>query len=310
MIKSATLHKFTRILYLLNKLDRGRITLTQEAKELGFSARTLQRDLHEIERAGFPLTEIAAGRYGFVEGFSLRKMPLSARDNALLALTGQLAESLGSNWHASFKRLTEQFVRPNPQDIYFIKMPRMWHSISPAILEKLEQAILTHQYIDVYYKSKTKRAWSRQVRPLKIALFDGFWYLITLNSWNTFMKFSLGRIDQVRTHAQTFAPVAIDDKLAQSPNIWFDTEQNVEMKLKIAPPIAGYFKEVEFFPYQKIEKELKDGSLLISCKTANFMQVLPQIQKWLPHIRVISPRELSQTLHEQLENYLSKCPKS
>lgn len=62
--------------------------LTQEAKELGFSARTLQRDLHEIERAGFPLAEIAAGRYGFAEGFSLRKMPLSARDKALLALTG------------------------------------------------------------------------------------------------------------------------------------------------------------------------------------------------------------------------------
>ena len=60
MIKSATLHKFTRILYLLNKLDKGTITLTQEAKELGFSARTLQRDLHEIERAGFPLTEISA----------------------------------------------------------------------------------------------------------------------------------------------------------------------------------------------------------------------------------------------------------
>ncbi len=310
MIKPATLHKFTRILYLLNKLDKGRITLTQEAKELGFSARTLQRDLHEIERAGFPLTEIAAGRYGFVEGFSLRKMPLSARDKALLALTGQLAESLGPNWQASFRRLTQQAVRPNPQEIYFIKMPRMWHSISPAILEKLEQAILKHQYIDVYYKSQTKRAWSRQVRPLKIALFDGFWYLITLNSWNTFMKFSLGRIEQVRTHTQTFAPVSIDDKLLQTPNIWFDSEQNIEIKLKIAPSIAGYFKEVEFFPYQKIEKELKDSSLLISCKTANFMQVLPQIQKWLPHIRVISPRELSQTLHEQLENYLSKCPKS
>lgn len=306
MIKAATLHKFTRILYLLNKLDKGRITLTQEAKELGFSARTLQRDLHEIERAGFPLAEINAGRYGFAEGFSLRKMPLSARDKALLALTGQLAESLGPNWHASFKRLSEQFVRPNPQDIYFIKMPRMWHSISPAMLEKLEQAILKHQYIDVYYKSQTKRAWSRQVRPLKIALFDGFWYLITLNSWNTFMKFSLGRIDQVRTHAQTFAPVAIDDKLAQSPNIWFDSEQNLEIKLKIAPSIAGYFKEVEFFPYQKIEEENKDGSLLISCRTANFMQVLPQIQRWLPHIEVCAPQQLAEQLNLILTQYVKK----
>lgn len=306
MIKPATLHKFTRILYLLNKLDKGRITLTQEAKELGFSVRTLQRDLHEIERTGFPLVALSVGIYSFAEGFSLSKMPLSARDKALLSLTGQLAESLGPNWHASFKRLVSNSVRPNPQDIYFIKMPRMWHSISTVILEKLEQAILKHQYIDVYYTSQTTRAWSRQVRPLKIALFDGFWYLITLNSWNTFMKFSLGRIEQVRIHTQTFAPISIDDKLSQSPNIWFDSEQNIEIKLKIAPPIASYFKEVEFFPYQKIEEKSKDGSLLISCKTANFMQVLSQIQRWLPHIEVCAPQQLAKQLNLILTQYVKK----
>ena len=304
MIKSATLHKFTRILYLLNKLDKGLITLTQEAKELGFSARTLQRDLHEIERAGFPLTEIAAGRYRFVEGFSLRKMPLSARDEALLALTGQLAESLGHNWQSSFKRLIQKATRPSTPTVYFIKMPRMWHSISPTILEKIEQAILKHQYIDVYYTSQTKRAWSRELRPLKIALFDGFWYLIALNSWNTFMKFSLGRIEKVNLHQKTFTSVNIDEKLAQTPNIWFDMEQNLEIKLKIAKSIAGYFKEVEFFPYQQIEKENKDGSLLVSCRTANFMQVLPQIQRWLPYIQIVTPKKLAQILHKQLAQYL------
>ena len=144
------------------------------------------------------------------------------------------------------------------------------------------------------------------MRPLKIALFDGFWYLITLNSWNTFMKFSLGRIEQVRTHSQTFALIAIDDKLAQSPNIWFDSEQNVEIKLKIASPIAGYFKEVEFFLYQKIEKGYKDGSLLISGKTANFMQVLPQIRRWLPYIRIIQHPQFVDILFKRLTFHKKK----
>ena len=298
MIKHATLHKFTRILYLLNKLDKGRITLTREAKELGFSARTLQRDLCEIERAGFPLAEISPGRYGFAEGFSLRKMPLSERDQALIALTGQLADSLGPQWQASFKRLAGQ-----SQAVYFIKMPRMWHHIKPEILENLEHAILTHHYINVYYTSQSKRAWSRQLRPLKIALFDGFWYLVAINNWNTFMKFSLGRIEKVRTHTDTFSPVPIDEKLALSPNIWFDTEQKLKIKLNIAPPVAHYFKEVEFFPYQKIEKQNKDGSLVISCRTANFMQVLPQIQRWIPHIQIISPQALADLLRKQLTAY-------
>ena len=307
MIKSATLHKFTRILYLLNKLDKGRITLTQEAKELGFSARTLQRDLHEIERAGFPLAEIAAGRYGFAEGFSLNKMPLSARDKALLTLAGQLAESLGPNWHASFKRLSEHTVRPPQSNVYFIKMPRMWHSISPAILEKLEQAILKHQYIDIFYSSQTKRAWNRQLRPLKIALFDGFWYLITLNNRNTYMKFSLGRIEKVHMQDASFTPIGVDEKLLLSPNIWFDSRQQLEIKLKVAKQVAGYFKEVEFFPHQKIEKEYKDGSLLLGCKTANYMQVLPQIQRWLPHFRVISPTALADLLRQQLTQYIRQA---
>ena len=304
MIKSATLHKFTRILYLLNKLDRGRITLTQEAKSLGFSVRTLQRDLLEMERAGFPLSEFAAGRYTFAEGFSLRKMPLSSRDKALLALTGQLAQSLGPQWQASFKRLSEQAVRPEAQSVYFIKMPRMWHTISPNVLDKLEQAILKHQYIDVHYTSQTKRAWSRGLRPLKMALFDGFWYLIAINNVNTFMKFSLGCIIQVRTHSETFPPFGIDEKLAQAPNIWFDTEQKIKIKLKVSGAVAGYFKEVEFFPYQKIEQEEKDGSLVLSCRTANFMQVLPQIQRWLPNIQVISPAPLKQALQQMLKKYL------
>lgn len=304
MIKSATLHKFTRILYLLNKLDKGTVTLAQEAKGLGFSTRTLQRDLREIERAGFPLCEMASGRYSFADGFSLGKMPLSARDKALLSLTGQLAQSLGPNWQASFKRLTNRIVRPALQDVYFLKMPRMWHSVSSAVVEKLEQAVLKHRYIDVYYASQTKRAWSCELRPLKIAFFDGFWYLIALNNWNVFMKFSLGRIEKINTRSDTFSPVNIDDKLAASPNIWFDAEQNIEIKLKVAKPVAGYFKEVEFFPYQKIEKENKDGSLLISCRTANFMQVLPQIQRWLPHIRVVAPDGLANLLADQLSAYL------
>ena len=304
MFKPATLHKFTRILYLLNKLDTGCVILSRQARELGFSARTLQRDLHEIDRAGFPLVEIVPGRYRFVEGFSLKKMPLSARDRALLTLTGQLAHSLGPDWQASFKRLAQQSIRPDSREIYFLKMPRMWSHISHTILDKLEQAILKKQYIDVYYTSQSKRAWSRQLRPLKIALFDGFWYLITLNSWNTFMKFSLGRIEQVRTHTQTFTPIDIDEKLQKSPNIWFDTEQKLEIKLKIAKPAAGYFKEVEFFPYQKIEKENKDGSLIISCRTANFMQILPQIQRWIPHIRICAPKELAEALDKQLKQYL------
>ena len=44
-----------RILYLLAKLQRGSVNLAVEARELGFSVRTLQRDILFIEEACFPI---------------------------------------------------------------------------------------------------------------------------------------------------------------------------------------------------------------------------------------------------------------
>ena len=80
----------------------------------------------------------------------------------------------------------------------------------------------------------------------------------------------------------------------------------MKVKLKIGLPAARYFQDVEFLPGQKIEKALPDGSLIISCKTANYMQLLPTIKRWLPHIEVLVPNELNKQLNEELKAYLNK----
>lgn len=303
-MKTANIKKFTRILYLLHKLEGGSINLTVEAKELGFSVRTLERDIQEIDQAGFPLTNAGAGRYSLVEGFSLQKLSLSARDEALLKLLGQLAYSLGPQWADSYQRLLKKTARPAGKDIYFVKMPRMYHNLSPHLLTQLEQAILKHQYINLYYQSPAKRVWCNHVKPLKIALFDGFWYLITLNNVNTYMKFSLGKIIKVLAQNERFKPLDISARLEQSPNIWFDSQANLEIKCLVSAQAARYFKEVEFLPQQKIEAQTPAGEIIVSCKTANFMQVLPQIKRWLPYIRVLEPAALQQQLNQELQHYL------
>lgn len=306
-MKKSNIKKFTRILSLLYQLETGRVNLRFQAKELGFSQRTLERDMQEIEAAGFPLVEVAPGCYRFLEGFSLRKLPLSVRDNALLQLMGQLAESLGPQWSESFRRLRARTARPEGKDAYFIKIPRMRpRAISPRILEPLEQAILTSTYIDIYYQAPERKVSCRRLRPLKIALFDGFWYLITLNAVNTYMKFSLDKILKVTLAKEHFKPVLIEKKLAESPNIWFDQEAHLKVKLKIGLPAARYFQDVEFLPGQKIEKVFPDGSLLVSCQTANYMQLLPTLKRWLPHIEVLAPNELTKQLKEELKSYLNK----
>ena len=307
MIKQKTIKKFTRILYLINKLDGGKVNLVKEAQNLGFSERTLQRDLTEIERSGLPITATTKGLYTFTEGFNLRKMPLSARDNALLLIMAQISKALGPDWTASFNKIKNNSIRPDIENIYFIKMPKMNKSVNPDILKQIEQAILKHSYLDLYYDSQTKKSWNRNLMPLKIALFDGFWYLIAWTDWGGYIKYSLSRIIEAKTHNKTFTPKNdLENLLLKTPNIWFDEEQKIIVKLKVEKTAACYFKEVDFLPNQKIVKENKDGSILVSCKISKYMGIIPQIQKWIPYISVISPKELKQNIKTSVKNWINK----
>lgn len=303
-IKKASLSKMNRILYLLAKLQRGSVNLSVEARELGFSVRTLQRDILFIEEACFPIAETGPGLYRLAEGFSLAKLPLSARDSALLAIMGEVAQDLGPEWQESFTRLQKAAARPEGKNIYFIKTPEIKGKSNPQVMTRLEQALYQYTYINLCYINKrNQRVWYNHLRPVKIALF-GTWYLITLNSENTFMKFTLSQIMDIRLLKEHFTPINIEDKLRTEPNIWFDQEQNIEVTLRVAPEAARYFKETVVFSHQQIKETLADGALILTCKTANFMQLLPQIKQWLPYVKVLAPESLEAQLRADLKAYL------
>ena len=82
-----------------------------------------------------------------------------------------------------------------------------------------------------------------------------------------------------------------------------------EAECAIIDPLAPDLNMHSFFlllENPKIEKVFPDGSLLVSCQTANYMQLLPTIKRWLPHIRVLAPKELNKQLKEELKAYLNK----
>lgn len=307
-MKQAGIKKIQRFLYLLYRMDGRSINLADEARNLGFTVRTLQRDINELDAAGFPVCNNLPGEYTLVEGFSFNKLSLSAQDEALLNLMGQLADTMGENWLTSYQHLRSRTVRPEGKSAYFIKMPRMWHSINQQMLEAAETAILKKQYINLQYRRANRKTWwCNHLRPLIIALFDGFWYLVCLNDSNGYMKFSLTKILQILPQKETFKPTDIHSILQKEPNIWFDEKPTQPIELEISAEAAPYFKEVEFFPHQQIKKEEK-GKILLSCRANNPMQVLPQLKRWLPHIRVIKPKTLQQQLNDELRAYLKEQP--
>ena len=66
----------SRLLYILNRLDKGEINLQKMAKDMGVSVRSVQRYINTIDEADFPIYNPRPGIWTFVEGFNLSKMQI------------------------------------------------------------------------------------------------------------------------------------------------------------------------------------------------------------------------------------------
>lgn len=298
-------NKLTRLLYELNALDGGPITLSKMADEVGVSLRTIQRDMLEIQDAGFPLYNPVAGQYAFMQGFSLQKMKLTGAEASILILMHDLATSLGGNFSHSFELLKNRLLTLPQENPFFIKMTGGETYKDSPVTRVLEKAIRTRKWVNVCYKGGKMACYA--VRPLKLMWMEGFWYLLTLTNTNKLLKFRLEKITSAAELDKTFKyDKNIEKILHQSTNIWFEQDRPLAAKLEVSAECAQYFLHKTYFPLQKTEKQYKDGRVVITCQASKAEEILPTILHWLPHIKVLSPDSLRRRITDVLKDYLKQ----
>ena len=307
--KESTDKKITRLLYLLNRLDKGEVSLNQAAKEMGVVLRTVQRYINTLQEADFPVYDVRPGVYSFVEGFSLSKMQITAKEADVLAFLSDVANAMGSKFSNAYKGLCRRITAPNQDNPFFLKIAKGLNFEETPLTQILCQAIRKKQYLLVNYKSQTRQKEKEHlVIPVKIAWYEGFWYLIALGTKERLFKFRLDRIIKAEKQKKTFY---IDNEkftklLNQSVNIFFEGKRNIEVCLKVSSAVAHYFKQRAYFPEQKIVKEEKNGDIIISTQIAKAEEILMIIYHWIPYIQVISPKEIKTRVKTTIENYLKQ----
>ena len=300
-------NKITRLLYLLNCLDKGEVNLKEVAEDMNISLRSVQRYIQTIDEAEFPVYDVRPGVYAFVEGFNLSKMQISAKEAGVLAFLSDIASTLGDDFSASYKNLCRRITAPKQDNPFFLKIAKGLNFEDTPLTQTLRLAIRKRKYLLVKYKSQTGQAVKEHlVIPVKIAWYEGFWYLVCLGNKERIFKFRLDRILKAEMQKQSFN---LDDKkfselLKQSVNIFFEGERNTLVTLQVAAAVAHYFKQREYFPEQKIIKEAKNGDLTITTAICKPEEILMIIFHWLPHIKVISPKEIKTAVKDTIMEYL------
>lgn len=298
--------KIKRQTYIYERLlnaskAKQRIGITQLAKECGVSTKTISRDLHDsLSQMG----AIKVGK-GWLLDEKLAKDSLQSQEKITLSVLDNLAKSVGEIFYHKAHNLLESISSQFASPIFT-------HFSTESLGEKelqnfalLESAINAKEQISFVFHSNEFR-----LEPLKLAFFDGFWYLLGFDTTNPtqkiFKKFYLKNISQI-TRLNTHFEITqnIEQKLENTNNVWFNLDEPYPVHLFIDKQIAKYFLRKPL-KGQKTLGKYPDGSLEICLNITNEMEILPLICYYIPHIKVLSPDFIKDSVREKISQYLDE----
>ena len=287
-----------RLSQILVKLNQGlKLDPKALADEFKVNLRTIQRDLNE-RFAYLPLEKIE-GHYRLDPTF-LGK--LSTKDIERFA---SLAGVRGL-----FPSLSDDFLRDIFDDRMQGALLVKGHNYEDLrgkekLFGALEKAIYDRKQICFDYAKEGSLKSYSEIAPYKLINHKGIWYLTALDD-DKLKSFSFSKILHLKVLDTSFDwNPAIDSKISSDDGIWHSDTQR-EVVLKASSEVAGYFKRRKLIGNQVIEKELSDGSLIISAKVSHDNQILPIVRYWIPSLSIISPESLQAELEQGLSAYLDR----
>ncbi|HIP30446.1 MAG TPA: WYL domain-containing protein [Sulfurospirillum arcachonense] len=294
----------TRLTNILSKLYNGEaLSIKELSEEFNTSTRTIQRDFNE-RLISFPIYK-EGKRWKMQEGFKLEKMT-SIEDAVVLDIMEGLIDGSSGLFSSKAKKLLSKIKNEEYNPIY-TKLDIEDISDKLAEVQQLESAIKSKLIITCTYDFGSYEKELR-LKALKIANYEGFWYLLSLDTKDGHLKkYYLKNISGIKLLEEHFeSDISLDKKLDNALSIWFDeTVKPFEVKLLVSPKIAKYLKRKPISNSQKILDVKEDGSIELSIMITHEMEIMPLVKYWIPYIKVLEPSWIRELVEEDLKKYLS-----
>lgn len=166
---------------------------------------------------------------------------------------------------------------------------------------QIKNAITHRREIVCTYNNKP-----RNLYPLKILNLEGFWYLINYDlAYSEIRRYHLNTISDITLLDTEFTfDESIIEGFDNAINAFY--EPHVELfaiELFVDAKVAKYFKRKPISKTQRILKTYHDGSCDIELYITDFMEIVPTIQRYIPHVKVIRPDALEIEIRNNINKY-------
>ncbi|MEU7866541.1 WYL domain-containing protein [Dactylosporangium sp. NPDC049140] len=208
----------SRLVSLLLLLqNRGRMSATRLAAELGVTPRTVYRDVDALAAAGVPIYAEHGpdGGYALMDGYRTRLTGLTADEAESLFLTGMRgpAAELGLGAQVAAAELKLMAALPTPYRDASLRIRQRFHLDAPGWyrepdavphLTAVAEALWQDRRIEIRYRrwSPEPAEVTRRLRPLGLVLKAGVWYLVAISKRP--QTYRVASIRSLRTLPDTF----------------------------------------------------------------------------------------------------------
>ena len=286
--------RFWRINEICKLIAKTPLSTSQIADKLGVSERTIQRDLNGV------LVKYGAVRNGRLWSIDENKIDPKDENQIILAVLDKMAKNVGAEFYSKAHGLLKGISEGLNHPIFVSLSAEKLEKKDIELIENLESVIASRNEIELLYFSKTHR-----LSPIKIALFDGFWYLLAM-AGEKLKKFHLKSIKEIKILPSKFKiDESLENRIKSANSAWFDPEKSFIVRLWIDKVVKKYF-ERKPLPNQQIMCENEDGSIEIEVQVTHIMEIKPLVFYYLPHIKVIEPSSLADDILAEMERYIKE----
>ena len=315
--------KNIRIISTLEKLALGKkVCIKELAHEYGVGKRSIQNDIDEL-KGYFSDSLVKKGDcYGLLneEHFTSLFTSNPKMTKEFLKLVSIVDSPLYDKFIDEQRDLIEA-LKFSSNPIYQIENSPYEHlkSQDKEILETLEKAIANRKYINIKYHSKKKGLLYSHSIPIRILYLNDNWYLVVLTTDNIINNsaFKQLRISSIVSILKPlFEPKIFDKdnisklkaeqflKKIQSAYSNMDRKTYVVL-IRVSVDVAQYFKKKKYLKSQKILEDKENGDILLSYEVCNDMEIIPIIQRWIPHLKVIEPLRIKEKVEKNLRKFMN-----
>ena len=178
---------------------------------------------------------------------------------------------------------------------------------SKRYLGALRSAVMRREYRDIKYKYIGEVENLMDSKCLKIVFTDGNWYLAIEDNEENFRLLRVAFIVSLSKSSKNYQSKILDkykthfNKIQNAMSL--PSEPFQRAVLKASPKVSIYFRKgmKSFFPSQKLNETMSDGSVIFSIDFTQDMEILPFIKRWLPDIEILEPKSLRDKFKDELK---------